>query len=413
MADLAAIFRRTVDALSPEPLVVAELAHTGAELMAVPEVCVIALGKAAPALARGAARVLPHARGLVIAAADSPVPPGFELIVGDHPVPGTRSLAAGRRALELAAAARPNGGALFLVGGGASALCELPVEPLDLARLAKSTEALMLGGAPVQAMNAVRKHLSQIKGGQLAAACPAAVRHAYVLSDVVGDAVDAVGSGPAVPDTTTFDDALEAFRARDLPIDAAVLEVLGRGLRGEIPETPKLGDSRLRGLEVHLLAGVASLAERAAQEVQRAKLLPVRAPELQGPLSEVAPELARAARTLRPGQVLVTAGEVTLRAGGPGQGGRAQHLALTLARELMGEPVEILVAGSDGHDYTTDAAGALLDGKSWARAIERGLDPDHRLATFDSATLCRALNAQIPAFDSPTNLTDLVLLAKN
>ena len=271
----------------------------------------------------------------------------------------------------------------------------------------------MLGGAPVQAMNAVRKHLSKLKGGQLAAACPAAVRHTYVLSDVVGDAVDAVGSGPGAPDSTTFDDALDAFRARDLPVDPAVLEVLGRGLRGELPETPKVGDPRLRGLEVHLLAGVASLADRAAQECKRAQLEPVRVPELQGELSDVAPELARAARTLKRGQVLVTAGEVTLRAGGPGEGGRAQHLALTLARELVGEPVEILVAGSDGHDYTTSAAGAILDGNSWARAIERGLDPDHRLATFDSATLCRALNAQIPAFDSPTNLTDLVLLAKN
>jgi glycerate-2-kinase len=108
----------------------------------------------------------------------------------------------------------------------------------------------------------------------------------------------------------------------------------------------------------------------------------------------------------------VASGEVTLRASGPGEGGRAQHLALTLARELAGESVKLLVAGSDGHDFTTGAAGAQLDGESWGKAIARGLDPDFRLARFDSATLCRALGAQLPAFDSDTNLADLVLIEK-
>jgi len=410
MADLADIFLRTVAALSPEPLVLAELAHTGAELMAVPEVVVIALGKAAPAMARGAARALPNARGLVVAAAPAEVPAGFQLLVGDHPRPGERSLAAGLAALELARSAQH--GALFLISGGASSLAEVPLEGLELVRLADATESLMKGGAPIQALNAVRKHLSRLKGGQLAAACGATVRHAFVVSDVVGDELDAVGSGPASPDPTTFEDALEAFRARDLPIEPPVLELLGRGLRGELAETPKPGDSRLRGMEIHLLAGVASLAERACEMVRAAQRIPVRLPELQGELDACAQTLASAAKRLAPDEVLVAAGEPTLRAEGPGEGGRAQHLACTLARELAGEPVQILVAGSDGHDFTTGAAGALLDGASWARAIERGLDPDYRLATLDSATLCRALGAQLPAFDSETNLTDLVLIAR-
>ena len=101
-----------------------------------------------------------------------------------------------------------------------------------------------------------------------------------------------------------------------------------------------------------------------------------------------------------------------IRASGPGEGGRAQHLALTLARELAGESVRILAAGSDGHDFTTGAAGALVDGSTWGAAIARGLDPEYRLARFDSATLCRALGVQLPAFDSDTNLTDLVLVEK-
>lgn len=413
MADLLAIYKDTLAALSPEPRVVAELAHAGAELMAVPEVVVIAIGKAAPAMARGAAKVLRGAaRGLVVASHACEVPPGFELRVGDHPVPKQASWAAGQRALELASNAPERAGALFLISGGASALAEVPVDGLPIERLAAASQALMLGGADIAALNAVRKHLSRIKGGQLAAACRAQVRHAFVVSDVVGDDLGTVGSGPATPDPTTFEDALEAFNSRDLPIDPAVLEALGRGLRGELHETPKPEDPRLASVEQHLIAGVADLASTAEHVAQRAGLKPRRIPELQGELADVATVLARAAKHLQRGEVLVGAGEVTLKPSGPGEGGRAQHLALTLARELAGEPVQILVAGSDGHDFTTEAAGAILDGESWGKAIARGLDPDFRLARFDSATLCRALGAQIPAFDSDTNLTDLVLIAR-
>lgn len=413
MVDLAALFRRTVDALSAEPRVVADLAHEGAELLAVPEVYVVALGKAAPAMARGASRVLRgKVRGLVIAAQEAPVPPGMELLLGDHPLPGARSLAAGARLQALVREIPERAGALFLISGGASSLAELPVEGLSLERLAAATASLVLGGAPITAINAVRKHLSQLKGGQLAAGCRAQVRTALVLSDVVGDALDAVGSGPATADPSTYEEALAAFSALDLPIDPAVLAVLGKGLRGERPETPKPGDARLQGVEVRLLQGVGALQAQAEREVAQAGLSAVAHPLLQGDLAAAAQALAQAARALAPGQVLVAAGEVTLRAAGPGEGGRAQHLAATLARELAGEPVQILVGASDGHDFTSGASGALLDGASWARAITRGLDPEVRLARCDSATLCRALSAQLPAFDSDTNLTDLVLIAR-
>ena len=413
MADLAAIFHRTVDALSPEPRVVADLAHEGAELFAVSEVHVVALGKSAAAMARAATRVLRGTvRGLVIAPREAQVPAGFELLLGDHPLPGARSLEAGRRLAAFVAAIPERAGALVLLSGGASSLAELPVEGLSIERLSAATASLLQGGAPIAAINAVRKHLSQLKGGQLAAACGAQVRSVLVMSDVVGDDLATVASGPATADPSTYEEALAAFSDRDLPIDPAVLSVLGAGLRGERPETTKPGDRRLAGVEVRLLAGVQTLQAQAELEVARAQLKPVAHPLLQGDLAQAATALAQRARTLEPGQVLVAAGEVTLRASGPGEGGRAQHLAATLARELAGEPVQILVAGSDGHDFTTEACGALLDGGSWARALSRGLDPDHRLARCDSATLCRALSAQLPAFDSDTNLTDLVLIAR-
>ena len=403
MTDLSELYRSTLSQLSGERLAAQALSRAGLS----GPVRVLALGKAAAGMARGAARHLPLAGGVVASACEAPIPGELRAVRGSHPVPSEDSEAAGRALLGEARAAKPEETVLFLISGGGSAIAAVPAPGLSLADKIATTRALLAGGTAIEQTNAVRKHLSALKGGQLAAATRARRRMALVLCDVASSDLASVASGPTVGDPTTYADCLAIVRQVALP--ERVRAHLEAGARGERPETPKPGEPRLAGIEHELLASPIDLARTAAR-------LSGEACELEpgpftGPVEGLAERLvARVLSSVR-SKLVALSGEVTV-ALPPGalSGGRMQHLALLLARALEGRPFRALCAGSDGRDGPSENAGAVVDGQTARLARANGVDLDRAIARFDSAAACSVLGLAIPAFDSGTNLCDLVLV---
>ena len=378
----------------------------------------LAVGKGAWAMALGAR----DAWGERVEEALVVVPPGgggelsWPWVEGGHPVPNEGSLEAGRRALDLARGAGEGDLFLFLLSGGASALMELPWPGLSLEAVAKTTALLLASGANIHEINAVRKHLSVVKGGRLAqAAAPAGVL-ALVLSDVVGDSLEVIGSGPCYPDSTTYLQALEVLEKRGLA-DGVPLEVvhhLRRGAAGLVPETPKGGEPFWSRVEHVVLGNNRRALEAAAKEASSRGIEPfIYTSRLQGEAREAARVLAAVAwdeALYRKGpRLLLWGGEPTVTVKGRGLGGRAQEMALALALELEGWPGTFLVAGTDGVDGVTPAAGAFGHGGTLTRARELGLDPGRFLDDNDSYTFFKTLGDLFVTGPTGTNVMDVAL----
>jgi hydroxypyruvate reductase len=346
----------------------------------------------------------------------SPAPPGVRAIEAGHPRPTAGSLSAGRAVLDWA---RANGGtpALVLVSGGGSALVFAPADGLPADAKADAVHALMRAGATIQQLNALRKHLSAVKGGRLGALLSPAPVRVLVLSDVPGDDLSTIASGPLAPDPTTYADALAAVEALGAALPAAARAHLEAGARGEREETPKPLDPRLAAIRHVLLAGPVHLARAAAAAAGELGFAALAEPSpLTGDVAAVAARLAAWARAHAGGgpRVLALGGEPTIRipagAAAP-DGGRAQHLALLAAGRIAGLPAAVLAAGSDGRDGPTDQAGAVVDGGTLASARALGLDLDGALAEARSGPACLALGVAIPRTETGTHLCDLVLAA--
>ena len=342
--------------------------------------------------------------------------PGLETIEASHPAPDARSERAARRALAVARAAAQAGETLVvLLSGGASSLMALAAPGLTLADKAETSLALMHAGAAIDELNAVRKHLSAVKGGRLAAAAGATVTLA--VSDVVAPVADdpcVIGSGPTVADPTTFADALGAIdrfglRAR---IPGAAVTLLRRGARGEIEETVKPGDPRLARAAYHVIG---SRLDALAGARGRAQEMGYTVVEIAGPLVGDAREAgawlagrAAEAAGAAPRVCVLAAGETTVRVHGRGKGGRNQELALAAALEGLG-PREWALgsAGTDGVDGPTDAAGAVVDPTTLARAAAAGLDPRRFLDDNDVYRFFEPLGDLIKTGPTGTNVGDL------
>jgi glycerate 2-kinase len=372
-------------------------------------IVLLATGKASRAMAAGAETALGEriAERIVVAPAGT----GGGVIEGAHPVPDHRSEAAGRALLAAAARARPDQDLVALVSGGGSALSAVPADGLALADKAAAIARLMAAGAPIAELNCVRRHLSAIKGGRLASASPARVT-TLVVSDVVGDALHEVASGPTVPDPTGFGDAGRVVERwigwHALP--PKVARHLDAGRRGHLrPLAPRPRDRAM--LVLGLAALVDAAAEEARSHLDRVEVLPDR---LEGRVEDVARMLAGQIIGYGSGspRLLIAGGEPTVSLPErPGRSGRAQHLALLLARDLARAQAAatILVAGSDGVDGTSDAAGAVVDRDTWSRIEGAGLDPGNSLASFDAAAALAAAGAQIVTGPTGVNHADLVL----
>jgi len=423
-ADVLAIAAAGVEAVSPRvlmPQVVAALA--GAGVCGSGSLHVVAAGKAAAGMFRAfaAAPPAPVARGLVIA----PHRPAdwlgkFPFIEAGHPFATAASVTGAGLALDIAAEVPADGCLVCLLSGGASALMAAPLEGLTLEAKQRAVAHVMTGGADITALNAVRKHLSRVKGGRLAAACRGAVV-TYAISDVIGDDLSVIGSGPCVPDWSTWADAAEAVGRYGGwgGLDASVRRVLEAGLAGSLADTPKAGDARLARASAEVIGGrrqAMAGAARAAEARGYTALV------IEAPVSGEARAAARAwweavtAELAAPGRpvAIVSSGETTVRVRGTGRGGRNQEFALALAETIAGVAAPLVLAsvGTDGIDGPTDAAGALVDNGTRDRAATCGLDAARALDANDSYAYFEAAGDLVRTGPSGTNVGDLqVLLA--
>jgi hydroxypyruvate reductase len=325
--------------------------------------------------------------------------------VAAHPIPDERSVEAAERLLEEARAVPEHERALLLLSGGASSLVAAPVAELTLAELQEATRMLLRSGAPIREINVVRRHLTRLGGGKLAAACAGAI-DVFAISDVAGDDPATIGSGPASPDPASRAEAIAIARRLQLP--AAALRALERG-----GENPRADDPRFARASYHVLASPETLRDEAARAVHAAGLSPrVRAELVAGDVEDFAVELHEVAATLAHGECFVAVGEPTVHVRGAGVGGRAQHLALTLSAPLAGRDLALVAVGSDGRDGPTDAAGAFVDGRTLAACARAGIDVADALARCDSHRALAAVGATVAAWPTGTNLTDLYLLGR-
>ncbi|ADI16039.1 glycerate kinase type-2 family protein [Truepera radiovictrix] len=294
-------------------------------------------------------------------------PERLEVVEAAHPVPDAAGVEASSRILALAASLREDDLLLCLLSGGGSALLCAP-EGVTLAEKAALTRALLRSGAEIGEMNAVRKHLSRVKGGGLARAASPARVVSLILSDVPGDDLAAVASGPTVPDPTTFGEALEVLTRYEIDAPAARAH-LERGARGEVPETPKPGDPLFARVENRLVGSAQGMLEAAAAWFAARGVTPLilgdavtgEAREVAKVHAAVARQIKRYGQPVRPPAVLLSGGETSVTVRGPGRGGRNLEFALSLALSLGGLPdVYALAADTDGVDGTEDAAGALV-----------------------------------------------------
>ncbi|MBI2829190.1 MAG: DUF4147 domain-containing protein [Acidobacteria bacterium] len=419
-----AVVRAALDGADAGRLVRGALVSPDVEraLRAADAVDVVAVGKAArPMLlaAVAAAKVpLRHVAGVSAQPLET-LPAGARWHTAAHPVPDDRSVAAARAVLDIAAAANDRDLLLLLLSGGASALMALPADGISLQDKQRTSRRLLREGAEIHGLNAVRKHLSAIKGGQLAAAAGGSVL-TLAVSDVVGDELCAIGSGPTVPDAATFAEALaelDRYGGRGHYPSAVVARLAG-GAGGKIPETPKDGDPRLSRSDARVIGGSRTAIDGARAAAQSLGYV-VHVIE-----EPVTGEARRAARGLmeatsravkaRGGPLcVVAAGETTVRVVGTGRGGRNQECALAMARGLHAVGAAIVAAsiGTDGIDGSTDAAGGIVDSTTLARAEAADIGPPERyLEDNNSYVFLDKLGDLIRTGPTNTNVGDLQVI---
>ncbi len=425
---LERIFRAAVAAVEPGQLVRNRFVdgeslrlRVGAERTLSVEgrkVWMIAAGKAATAMARESARTLGSrlAAGVIAAPCRaSRLPPRTRGFVGGHPLPSRGSLAAGRAVWELLRRARADDVVLVLLSGGASSLLVLPAARITLHDKVATNRLLLRAGATIAEINAVRKHLSRLKGGGLARRAGEARVVSLLLSDVVGSSPSVIGSGPAAADPTTYADALRVLARRRIldRVPEPVRRHLERGYEGKIAETLKPGERRIRNVVIgdNRAALAAASAEARSLGYRCQILTAAMRGETHACARRFAAEIRRNARRRRRPVCLLAGGETTVEVRGTGRGGRNQEFALVLAGELAGfRRIHCLSAGSDGRDGPTDAAGAFVDGSTAERAARLGLEPRAFLERNDSHGFFRRLGDLFRPGSTGTNVMDLKIV---
>jgi glycerate-2-kinase len=333
-----------------------------------------------------------------------------------HPVPDARSEAAAREALALVSAARAEDVLLVLLSGGASSLLTCPLPGLRLADLAETTAMLLAAGAEIDELNGVRKHLAELTGGRLAQHAATHRIEVFVVSDVPGDRLDVIASGPCAADRTRFEDAVAVLERCGLleRVPVSVRAHLESGVRGQVPESLGPGDPQLARVRTSLLASNRDARAAAALAAERRGLRAVPLGEgLHGEARTAGRCLAALGRAVRGDApvCLVAGGETAVTVRGPGRGGRNQELALAAALDLAGDArVALLAVGTDGSDGPTDAAGAYADGGTLERAAKRGIDGREALERNDSHGFFVAEGGVVRTGPTRTNVMDLALV---
>ena len=417
-----AIFRAALAAADPAEAVTRHLKRL--DLARFRDVYVLGAGKAGVSMAQAAERVL----GRRIAAGFVNVKHGdgvraraalrrIELNECGHPVPDARGTLGAERIAEIATHAGERDLIVWLVSGGASALLPFPAAPVTLEEKQAATRLLLASGADIHEINTLRKHISRIKGGQLARMAAPATVEALLLSDVIGDDPGVIGSGPTAPDASSFAASLavlDRYAIRE-SVPAAVRERLERGAAGEIPETPKPGAACFRKVRNTIIGSnrlALAAAGRRARELGYRTL--VLASGIQGETREIARvhaaiarEIAATGHPVKPPACIITGGEPTVTLRGGGLGGRNQEFVLAAAIDIAGlKDVVVFSAGTDGTDGPTDAAGAVADGNT----LRRNPDARRYLENNDSYNYFQPLGGLVITGPTHTNVMDVQIV---
>jgi len=433
-ADLTRIARVALAEVAPETCLrravlldgeYLSIAQEHFDLAQIRQIVVVGMGKASARMAATLDDLLGEriSGGFVVTADGYRVPTRrVEVVEASHPVPDARGRTAAERIVTLVEEANEEDLVIVLISGGGSALLPLPASGITLSDLAAINELLLRSGAKIQEINTVRKHLSQVKGGQLA-------RHAFpaqvltlVLSDVPGDPLNAIASGPTVGDPTTFDQAKRILRQYRLweEIPGSVRKRIEAGVRGEIEETPKPGDDVLQRVTTTIIGSGSDALDAAREEGDRlgyhtlflTTTLEGEAREVGKILAAVAREEASSGRPVPLPALILAAGETTVTVRGTGRGGRNQELALSAALGIEGiAQVVISSIGTDGRDGPTDAAGGMVDGETVGRMRERGIDPGEYLEQNNSYKALEEAGDLIVTGPTGTNVADLCFVA--
>jgi glycerate 2-kinase len=429
------IFHRTLAGIDIPSTMRRKLARAGShifvngapvDLAAYHRICVIAIGKASVAMARGFAEILApdfRAQGIVVAPAIASGPPeGFRAIVAGHPVPTKESFAAAQAILDLLSTTNDQSLVVFLLSGGGSSLVELPLDPnITLEDVQSMNRALVTCGASIDEINAVRKHLSAVKGGRMAVAAGTAMKITLGVTDVPEGQESALASGPTLPDPTTVSDAREVVRHYELisKLPPAIRTRFEQS--GSLLETPKPDDPAFhaRRSMFEILLGRHELFHSAHHASECEEFVTICDNGTDNwPVEKAVDFLLAQLYSLKeanPGKsvAVIADGEVSSPVTGNGVGGRNLAFVLDAVKKIAGREIGILSAGTDGIDGSSPAAGAVADGETFTRAQSLSLDPGDYFRRSDSYSFFRALRDTIETGPTGNNLRDLrILLAK-
>jgi hydroxypyruvate reductase len=431
--DAAAIFKAGVGAVDAGTAVERHVSRQGTvlrlgrltvDLSTVGDIYVVGAGKAVAPMAQAIEALLGDRikAGLVCVKYDHEAPlDRIRLVSANHPVPDENGSRAAREILALVSGKEEQDLVICLLSGGASALMALPAPGISLGDKQETTACLLACGADIQEINTIRKHLSAIKGGQLArAAFPARVV-SLALSDVIGDVVSDIASGPTAADPGTFQDCMRIIHRYQLAdrLPPAVMTRMKKGAAGEIRETPKPGDALFTSAAHVIVGSNAAALSAAAEEAKNLGYTPlILSSMIEGETRQVARmhtaiarEVLKSAHPVAAPACLLSGGETTVTLQGRGKGGRNQEFTLAAVPEIAGiGHIVVLSAGTDGSDGPTDAAGALADSLSLERARQLGLDPHGALAENDSYPFFKALQDLVVTGPTRTNVMDLRIL---
>ncbi len=336
-----------------------------------------------------------------------------------HPIPDENGIKATEKIIELLKAADKETLVLCLISGGGSALLVSPIDEVNLGEKQLITDLLLKSGADIVELNAVRKHLSKVKGGRLAEIAYPAKIISIIISDVIGDKLDVIASGPTSADPSTFSDALRVIEKYNLIEKApqSVINILNSGNAGTIPDTPNDNSQIFRSVQNIIVGSNQKAVEAALKEAQHEGLeTEVLSSDVTGEAREVAGWLAEKAKKSFSqehdgGICLISGGETVVTVKGKGKGGRNMELALSFAMEIEGmDGITLLSAGTDGTDGPTDAAGAIVDGRTIIKAREMGLDPLDYLNNNDSYNFFKEIDSLIITGPTGTNVMDLQII---
>ncbi|MEM0505494.1 MAG: glycerate kinase, partial [Sulfolobales archaeon] len=343
----------------------------------------------------------------------------IKVMYGSHPIPDEDTINSTKELLRLCSQSE---GETFivLISGGGSALFELPVEPITLNDLRVLTTQLLKCGADIKEINTVRKHVSMVKGGRLAELLYPSNVVSLILSDVVGDPIEFIASGPTAPDPTTYDDAVKLLKRYEIfdSIPASVREVLMKGLRGELRETPKPGDKIFDKVLNYIVASNYISLKAMEEEARRlgyntlilTSMVEGEAREVGKLLAGVMKNVKKYDEPVRKPAAILAGGETTVTVRGKGIGGRNQELALSVAISIAGlDNVVFASIGSDGVDGVSVAAGGIVDGETVIRGRELGLNPYDFLNNNDSYNYLSRLGSSILTGPTGTNVNDLLI----